>query len=83
MKETSSRRTTRRLCSNPRRKVIQVPGLDINRTWASEPAHKAFTRLYTRESPTSSALDLVIAVPGHEMTVVHDVFFVWSQLTAC
>jgi hypothetical protein len=66
---------------DPLREFILIPRLVEHRARPSEAADQTFTRLHRVHRP-AHALDLVVAIPGDEMSVVDDVLLPLCQLLA-
>ncbi len=66
----------------PSSETAWIPALNIDESWPSETADKAFAR---REAGDPSRRGLFNVVrrggrPGYQVAVVHDVFLIWLQL---
>lgn len=65
------------------RKGVQVSGLQINSPRARELASETFSRAQSGDNTTGgNALDVVLAVPGHQVTIVNKVHLALPKLRA-
>lgn len=65
-----------------RREGIQVSGLEIDRSRPFKPAGKTLSRAETRNDTARSNTDhFIVAIPGHKMSVIDDVYFFLNELS--
>ena len=66
--------------ADKRLELVPVPCLHVHEPRASEAANQALARLETAHCSTACLLNSVIAAPGDEMAVVHDVLLAKLEL---
>lgn len=57
------------------REVFQIACLEIDNTRPSEPTDQSLSTFDGAEEALSNCLDVVLAIPGHEMAMVNDMSF--------
>lgn len=70
----------RNLASHPSSELIQVPCLDINRPRSREATYQPLTRLHRAHRAATSTLDIVVAVPSHQVAVVDNMLLALTEM---